>query len=91
MPSLKPIQRTILQALHELGGAGTAREIATRTCLSVNGVVQSLNNALDPRGYVDQDSDYAGGDTRWKLVDPPPDAVEKKELGPSPQYRMEGL
>lgn len=91
MPKLKPIQKAILQALRELGGAATAREIAKLKCLPVNGVVQSLNQALDPRGYVVQISAYAQSETCWQLVEPPPDTREGEQSQPSPQLRMAGL
>lgn len=92
MSRLKPNQKDILRALKDLGGTATARQIAVKTGLSVNGVVQSLNQSLARRGYVVQDSDYAGGETVWKLVDPPPsDVAVEKEEKPSPQLRMEGL
>ena len=69
MSRLKPNQKDILRALKELGGTATALQIAIQTGLSVSGVVQSFNLALTPRGYVKQVSDYARGETAWKLVD----------------------
>lgn len=43
MPTkMKPRQRRILQALIDLGGRATQKEIAQKTGLSVNGVSQSL-------------------------------------------------
>ena len=73
MAKLRAFQKDILAALRELGGEATARQIAVKMHASVNGVVQSLNNALDPRGYAFYVGEYLGGDTVWKLVDPPPD------------------
>ncbi len=52
MPTkMKPRQRRILQALIDLGGRATQREIAQKTGMSVNGVSQSLG-AMQAQGYV---------------------------------------
>jgi len=52
MPSkMKPRQRRILQALIDLGGRATQKEIAQKTGMSVNGVSQSLG-ALQAQGHV---------------------------------------
>ena len=48
---IKPRQRRILQALKDLGGKATQREIAQKTDMSVNGVSQSLG-ALQGQGFV---------------------------------------
>lgn len=58
----KPRQRNILQALHELGGAATTRDIATRLSLNVNGVSQSLG-ALDCVECLGG----KGGETNWRF------------------------
>jgi predicted transcriptional regulator len=52
MPTkMKPRQRRILQALKDLGGRATQREITHTTDMSVNGVSQSLG-AMQVQGYV---------------------------------------
>lgn len=52
MPTkMKPRQRRILQALKDLGGRATQREIAQKTDMSVNGVSQSLG-AMQAQGFV---------------------------------------
>lgn len=60
--ALKKRQQEILQALDELGGMATTRQIAAKTGLNVNGVSQSLG-ALD---QVEMTDNGKGGDTEWR-------------------------
>lgn len=65
MRSLKPRQRQILTALHDLGGQANTKQIAEKAGLNTNGVSQSLG-ALNGT-YVQ----LVGRDGRqdiWKLV-----------------------
>lgn len=60
---MKPRQRRILQALTDLGGQATQREIANVTGLSVNGVSQSLG-ALQAQGKVHM-TEWTKKDATW--------------------------
>lgn len=48
VPKLKPRQKKILEALEGLGGKGTTRQIAERTNLHVNGVLNLLECYRNP-------------------------------------------
>lgn len=63
--ALKARQKVILQALSELGGEATTRQIATKLDLNVNGVSQSLGAMSDE--HV-RSIGGRRGDTKWKLV-----------------------
>ncbi len=68
---MKKRQRLILQALADLGGKATTREIAHAVCLDVNGVSQSLGALADPpsdRKPLVRGLGGAGGEHRWKLI-----------------------
>lgn len=60
---LKQRQRNILQALRDLGGTATTREIASRVGLHVNGVSQSLGALFE---YI-QCHGGRGGDVVWSI------------------------
>ncbi len=60
---LKQRQRDILQALNDLGGTATTREVALRVRLSVNGVSQSLGALFE---YV-QCHGGRGGEVKWSI------------------------
>ena len=57
--ALKKRQRIILDALANLGGEATTRQIADKTGLNANGVSQSL-------GAMHKYVEYLGGN-RWRL------------------------
>ena len=59
---MKKRQRDILNALRELGGKATTRQIAEKTGLHTNGVAQSLA-AIDSVEFVGGKS----GDTMWEI------------------------
>jgi predicted transcriptional regulator len=61
--ALKKRQKDILQALKELGGEATTRQIAAKINLSVNGVSQSLG-VLYPHVNCLGGS---GGKKKWRL------------------------
>lgn len=64
---LKPRQRAILQALRDLGGDASTREIAAKLGLPVNGVAQSLGS----RAMYDKGVRSLGGragDARWQIA-----------------------
>lgn len=63
---VKPNQRAILTALRELGGRATARQIAERAEMSVNGVVQSIQST-SMQAYV-RGLDGVGPERNWELV-----------------------
>jgi len=56
-------QRAILQALKEIGGTATTREVAEKTDLNVNGVAQSLGALY----YYVKCLGGIAGETRWKM------------------------
>jgi predicted transcriptional regulator len=63
---VKRRQKEILSALKVLGGEASARDIAERLDLSVNGVSQSLG-ALSVGGYIESIHDSGRtGDLRWR-------------------------
>ncbi len=62
---LKPRQKKILEALRNLGGLATTRQIAKAVELHVNGVSQSLSTLRD-RKYVKY-KDGKAGDMSWSL------------------------
>lgn len=56
-------QRRVLAALHDLGGSGTTRDIATRASINEPTARQYLNTMQD---HV-VSSTLRGGDTTWKI------------------------
>ena len=62
--ALKKRQKMILQALGDLGGEATTRQIAGKVNLNVNGVSQSLG-AMYPLVAC---LEGKGGETRWKRI-----------------------
>lgn len=62
--ALKKRQELILQALAELGGEATTRQIAEKVNLHVNGVSQSLGVLYDEGVEC---LGGRGGETKWKL------------------------
>jgi hypothetical protein len=56
-------KKTILEALRNLGGQATTREIAIATNLNVNGVSQTLGSMSEQVTCLGG----RGGDTKWKL------------------------
>jgi len=65
--ALKRRQKDILQALSDLGGVATTRQIAKKADLNVNGVSQSMGALTD---HVLRISGR-GGDTVWKVKTKP--------------------
>lgn len=57
----------ILMAIQKLGDDPNTRQIALETGLHVNGVSQSLKNALHPQGYVKYSGGLAG-EMQWCLL-----------------------
>ncbi len=84
MPTkLKPRQRRILQALEDLGGRATQREIAKVTDLSVNGVSQSLSAMFEHVYRIE----WTKKDATWviRTEDEPKADEEEDGIGhPSP-------
>lgn len=64
--TLKPRQRKILEALRELGGVATVRDIAHATGFNVNGVSQSLG-ATHLGGQVEPIGSGSGGNKEWRV------------------------
>ncbi len=63
---MKPRHRKIVQALLDLGGTATTREIAKQAGLNTNGVSQSM-------GWIEGVKEvgmYEGADTRWHYDQP---------------------
>lgn len=67
---LKLRARSILQALSDLGGEASTREISAKVDLSVNGVSQTLG-ALSPLYVQCLRDSGTGGDTRWRRTETP--------------------
>lgn len=65
MARLKKRQKEIFNALVELGHA-TARQIATKTDLDVNGVMQTLNNSKSLGGRIQFEGKEYVLRIRWK-------------------------
>ncbi|MDP3935012.1 MAG: hypothetical protein Q8Q46_02250 [Candidatus Giovannonibacteria bacterium] len=62
----KKRRQIILNAIRELGGKASTRQIAIATGFDANGVSQSLG-AMSGRGLVSM-GDYKMGNTEWMLV-----------------------
>lgn len=69
---MKPLnirQRVILRIFREFGGIATAREIAKRADLSVNGTCQTLNLLSRREDIKIKSLGGKGGDKKWQLYD----------------------
>ena len=64
---MKKRQRDILQALEELGGTGTTRQIGEKTGLNNNGISQTMGQSLEPNGFVRCLGGYRGN-IKWEIV-----------------------
>ncbi len=64
---MKKRQKDILQALKDLGGTATTREIGKKTGLNNNGISQTMGQSLGPNGFVICLGGHRGY-TKWKIV-----------------------
>ena len=64
---MKKRHRDILQALKELGGVATTRQLGEKTSLNNNGISQTIGQSLEPNGFVRCLGGYRG-DIKWELI-----------------------